>query len=213
MRFVAVLAVLPLAAMAQTPAEMDLLPRLIDTGCFDLVQEINGCEQVTLLVSETHADMADVLIYPDRRTNEAGGPMLILRGAVFNGAMWGMAPALEAVPGGVRLSAEQSGIGRYPWFESIDIAHDGAEFIVTGYSYSTYDRALPRVFQCTVNLLTGAYRHEAEIGDAEAVAADPVTMAETGLVAPQHLRLLDWAGTGTAMPPCDAARAAAFGWD
>ena len=69
------------------------------------------------------------------------------------------------------------------------------------------------MFQCTVNLLTGAYRHEAEIGDAEAVSADPTVMEETGLVAPQHLLLLDWSGTGAAMPPCDAARAAAFGWD
>ena len=213
MRLAAILVILPLPALTQTPSEADILPRIIATGCFDLVRDLNGCEQVTLLSSDTDPDTADLLIYPDRRTDDARGPLLVLRGVAFDGAMWGMAPALETIPAGVRLSTEQSGIGRFPWFESIDIAHDGSDFIITGYSYSTYDRALPRVFQCTVNLLTGAYRHEAEIGDAETESADPTVMEETGFVAPLHLRLVDWAGTGAAMPPCDAARATAFGWD
>ena len=202
-----------LPAQAQTAAESDVVPRLIDTGCFRLVAGLNGCEQVTLLTSQTDPDTADLLIYPDRRTNEASGPLLVLRDAVFNGAMWGMAPALEETPGGFRVRAEQSGIGRFPWFETLDVIHDGEAFVISAYSYSAYDRAWPRYLSCEVNFVTGAYRTEAERGNPEDENAEPVIAATAGTDAPARVLLRDWRVETQRPTRCSDAANAAFGND
>ncbi len=188
----AFLALAPLTAAAQSDPEAAVLPRLIDTGCFELVDALNGCEQVTLLVSQTAPDSADLFIYPDRRTDASQGPLLVLRSAVFNGALWGMAPVLEPISGGFRLRSEQSGIGRFPWFESIDVAHDGQSFVVTAYSFSAYDRALPRNVSCDVDFRTGDYLAELWVEDPEDEAAEPVITSERGSGTPGPRPLSSW---------------------
>lgn len=218
MRWALWLAAVSAPAAAQTPAqtlaEAALLPRLIETICVELVEASTGCEQVTLLTSETDSDSADLMIYPDRRGDGRGDALLVVRGLVFDGAMWGMAPSLEAVPGGaLRLRSEQSGIGRYPWFESLDVAHDGTAFVITRYSYSAYDRALPRSVSCEVDFLAGTARAEWERGDPETDAAMPEVHLSTARhdIAPPHLR--DWNMAQARPPHCSAAIAAAFADD
>lgn len=209
----ALLVWLALPATAQTQSEADILPRLIDTGCFRLVDDLNGCEQVTLLESQTEPDAADLLIFPDRRTDEAEGPLLVLRGMVFNGAMWGMAPALEETADGFRLTSEQTGIGRYPWFETIDVGHDGTGFIVTRYSYSAYDRAWPRYVSCEADFLAGTYRAEWERGDPENEEADPEIHQSGGVIDAGPVPLRDWRMHSLRPAPCRTAADAAFSGD
>ena len=114
--------VFPVTAQAQelSPTESEILPRLIDSLCIDLVEESNGCEQVMVLASATVPDRADLVILRDWRTEPASEPMLIARNLAFNGAMWGMAPELDrAENGSLLLSSEQTGIGRFPWFQTL----------------------------------------------------------------------------------------------
>jgi len=173
-------ALIPVSAFAQTDAETAVLPRIIDTGCFELVEMSAGCEQVTLLRSETDAQSADLLIYPNRRNADGSGPLLVARGVAFDGPTAGVAPTLEGMNDGVRLRSQQSELGRYPWFSTVDFRHDGAVFLVTRFTYSAYDRALPRSVTCDVNLETGAYRVEVERGNAQNPDADPEVAIRTG---------------------------------
>lgn len=83
----------PVHAQDMTLSEALVLPRLIDSACFDLVEDSNGCEQVLLLASDGDVDRADLVILRDWRTDPASEPLLISRGIAFNGAMWGMAPS------------------------------------------------------------------------------------------------------------------------
>lgn len=193
---------------ALTETEALVLPRLIDSLCIDMVEDRIGCEQVMLLASETQPDRADLVIVSDWRDDPASVPLLIARNVAFSGSMWGMAPRLEEAPNGsLRLISEQSGIGRFPWFQTFTIAYRDERFVLAGFSYSTYDRIAGGSMSCDVNLLTGEYTVEATSVDPE--TEDYVqTLSETGQTDPRDL---DVANLGTNAPfpaPCEAGIAA-----
>jgi hypothetical protein len=202
------LATTPLAAQDLTPPEAALLPRLIDSTCIDLVEEHNGCEQVIVLASETEADRADLIVLTDWRTDPASAPLLIARSIAFNGSMWGMATELEqAANGSLRLTSQQTGIGRFPWYQTLTIAYRDEVFVLAGFSYSTYDRMAGHRMSCDVNLITGDYAVEASLYDMETERHTTV-LDETGQIEPM---VLDAANLGTNAPfpsPCEAGMVA-----
>ena len=156
------------------PSEAATLPRLIDSLCIDL-HPSNGCEQVILLESESHPDAADLVILTDRRRHEGGGtPLLVLRGAVYNGAMWGMSPSLEETTGRqLLLHSEQSGIGRSPWFQTLRIGWREDGFHLMGFSYSSYDRITSGGYDCDMDYAAGSWT-------SSAYWVDPESGEETG---------------------------------
>ncbi len=150
------LAASPLTAQDLTLTEADFLPRIIDTLCLDLVDTSTGCEQVFLLSNADAPDTADLIILTDRRTDPGGQPLLILRSAFFNGAMWGMSPALEATDNGqLNIRSEQIGIGRSPWMQTVTVSWDISRFVMTTFTYATYDRALGGSYDCAVDFVAG----------------------------------------------------------
>lgn len=200
----------PSAAQGLDGNEAATLTRLIASDCLDIVGDSIGCEQVIVLASDSEPDAADLIILTDRRGG-AAVPLLIARGIVFNGAMWGMSPSVARSEGGsLLLQSEQTGIGRYPWSETLTLAWREGEFVVAGYSWSTYDRALGGFAACDVNLLTGSYTAEAQRQVAE-TGADIPLMNETGRGAPLRISAADWAaGSALVPPPCEAAATALF---
>lgn len=150
------LAATPLAAQDLTLSEANLLPRIIDSLCLDLVDTSTGCEQVVLLSNPDAPDTADLIILTDRRTDPGGQPLLIRRSAFFNGAMWGMSPSLEATDdGALFINSEQIGIGRSPWMQTVTLVWDAPGFVMTAFDYATYDRALGGSFDCAVDFRAG----------------------------------------------------------
>ncbi len=198
----------PAGADSLNPSEAEILPRLIDSLCVDLVEDSIGCEQVLVLASDTQPDRADLIILTDWREDPGSQPLLIARNVVFNGEMWGMAPDLAAAENGsLMLSSQQSGIGRFPWFQTYTIAFRDNRFVLAGFSYSTYDRAAGGSMNCDVNLLTGDYTVEATSVDPE-TEDETVTLSETGQGDPLDL---DVANLGTNAPfpaPCEMGLAA-----
>ncbi len=172
----------PLVAQTLTAEETALLPRVIDSLCIDLVPGSSGCEQVFLLENTNETDTADLIILTDRRNTSGSLPLLTLRQAVFNGAMWGMSPSLEeTLDGQLYLNSEQIGIGRSPWMQSITLDWEEDGFVMTAFDYSTYDRAVGGSFNCSVDFRTGLA--QADIADSEANLLEE--FEETLTVTPQ----------------------------
>lgn len=207
MRFLplAALAFLPLPAAAQTSAETDVLPRLIASACFDLVEERNGCETVVLLASETEPDTADLLIVSDRRANAPQEILTVARNIVFNGPMFGQSPSLaQAENGSLQVIEEQTGIGRFPWVNELTIAHRDGAFLVAGQTYSTYDRIMGGSYSCDTNLLTGDWVASAERPDPDETQDVPIfEVSERGQITGARISLSEW-NQGQSRPrPCD----------
>lgn len=194
------------ADLSETEAQ--ILPRVIDSLCLDMIDERLGCEQAMLLASETQPDRADLVILTDWRDDPPSVPLLVARNVAFNGSMWGMAPRLEAAENGsLRLQSEQSGIGRFPWVQTFTIAYRDERFVLAGFSYSTYDRAAGGGMTCDINLLTGDYTVEAHSLNLETEERIQ-TLSETGQTDPLDL---DVANLGTNAPfpaPCEMGMAA-----
>lgn len=198
-------------ALAQTGPEAAIAPRIIAHECLDIREDLNGCESVLLLASETEPDGADLLIYPDRRTDDATGPLLIVRNVAFNGAMWGMAPSLgRADNGSLYLNSEQIGVGRTPWSQTLTVAWRGGRFVVAGFTYTAYDRLNGRNFSCDINMLTGDFESRLIIPDMEDNGAEEEVIRDTGRVGPMAVALADWTAFRGLPEPCATASAGLY---
>ena len=193
----------PLAAQDLTTSEADLLPRVIDSLCIDLVEANNGCEQVTLIANSQEPDTADLIILTDRRTDPGGEPLAVIRQIAFNGAMWGMSPSLEAGEDGtLLLNSEQTGIGRHPWLQTLEITYLDADtgFAVTGYHYTTYDRMSAAGFTCDFDMDSGQVRMETSIMNPETEQTE--TTEEEYDLAPARMPLHLWQAFQESPGPC-----------
>lgn len=198
-------ALFALPASAQTPPETQVLPRLIDTLCIDLIEERNGCETAVLLVSDSERDAADLIIFSDRRAEAAQEVLAVVRGIAFNGTWFGQAPSLEqAENGSLLLRAEQIGIGRTPWSLTLTIVHRTEGFLIAGLTYRTYDRLFAGTFSCDVNILTGDWITFAETPHSDVTVLEPFYQAEDrGQIEGARLLLADWT-LDTPLPgPCE----------
>ena len=193
----------PLAAQDLTTSEADLLPRVIDSLCIDLVEANNGCEQVTLIANSQEPDTADLIILTDRRTDPGGEPLAVIRQIAFNGAMWGMSPSLEAGEDGtLLLNSEQTGIGRHPWLQTLEITYLDADTgcAVTGYHYTTYDRMSAAGFTCDFDMDSGQVRMETSIMNPETEQTE--TTEEEYDLAPARMPLHLWQAFQESPGPC-----------
>jgi hypothetical protein len=195
---------LPATAIAQTALddETRIMGRLIDSRCVDLHDTI-GCEMVILLASETEPDRADLMILTDRRSDKGAQPLLVVRDIAFNGAMWGMAPSLDATPNGsLVVHSEQTGIGRHAWNQTLTIAWRGGAFVVAGVTYGTWDRMTASTAVCDVNLLTGAWetRRTDQNEDGEVLR----DATRSGRDMAQKVLLADWHADRALPAPCQS---------
>ena len=167
----------PLAAQDLTTSEADLLPRVIDSLCIDLVEAHNGCE-----------------------------PLAVIRQIAFNGAMWGMSPSLEAgEDGALLLNSEQTGIGRHPWLQTLRIAYldedtGFAGFAIIGYHYTTYDRMSAAGFTCDFDMGSGQVRMETSLMNPETEQTE--TTEEEYDLAPARMPLHLWQAFQDSPGPC-----------
>ncbi|MCU4652898.1 hypothetical protein N8I71_08645 [Roseibacterium sp. SDUM158016] len=186
--------------------EAATLPRIIDSLCVDLHPE-TGCETAILLQSSEEPDTADLVILGDRRSAAGAQPLAVARAIVFNGAMWGMAPSLEA--GEARtltLLSEQIGIGRNAWMQALTIGYGPDGFAVRAFHWSTYDRAIGGAFSCDLDLATGVYGLEASAANPE-TGEERVLFAETGSVPAGVVPVSDWPAFGPLPAPCEEGHA------
>ena len=193
----------PLAAQDLTAPEADLLPRVIDSLCIDLVEAHNGCEQITLIANSQEPDTADLIILTDRRTDPGGEPLAVIRQIAFNGAMWGMSPSLEAGEDGtLLLNSEQTGMGRHPWLQTLEITYLDADtgFAVTGYHYTTYDRMSAAGFTCDFDMAGGHIHMESYDIDPE--TEQEVVTEEDFNLTPARMPLHLWQAFQESPGPC-----------
>ncbi len=198
----------PAQAHDLTTAETEILPRIIDSVCIDMVNDSNGCEQTLVLASQTEPDRADLVILRDRRTQPPSEPLLIARNIVFNGAMWGMAPTLQTTQhNSLLLTSQQIGLGRRPWTQTYTIAYRDGRFVLAGFTYSTYDRIMGGNMDCDVNLRTGDYVVNATTIDPE-TEQEIVTLSDTGRIEPMNLDIAHLGENALFPAPCNAGLAA-----
>lgn len=74
-----------------------------------------------------------------------------------NLVMFGQEPAVTALASGsIRLTSQNSSIGRDRWHQALTIAYRDGQFLVAGYNYSSYDTLdNDNSTNCDLNLLTG----------------------------------------------------------
>lgn len=184
---------LPGFANAQpiTTAEQETLSRIIQSQCVD-IHETVGCETVVLLKSATQPDSADLIILPSLLNTESQIPLAVARSVAFNGGLFGMEP--QVVPDeqeGFILTSEQIGVGRRPWTQSLTVVwHDDA-FVVSEYSFSSYDRIRNHSYMCSINLLDGAFTSEVNLFDME--TEEDTTTRISGETSPFRITLESWA--------------------
>ncbi|MBD9372060.1 hypothetical protein IB238_05360 [Rhizobium sp. ARZ01] len=74
-----------------------------------------------------------------------------------NLAMFGQEPGVSALPNGsIKLTSQNSSVGRDRWSQNLTLAYRNAQFIVAGYTYSSYDTLdTANTTECDLNVLTG----------------------------------------------------------
>lgn len=183
--------------------EANVLPRLIQSMCVD-IHPSNGCEQVILLSSDE--DSADIVILSDRRLQDASSaPLLILRNAVFNGALWGMSPSLEEGDvGTVLLRSEQISVGRHAWSQTLRIGWQEDAFRVLGFKDVSFDKVTLSSFTCSIDYHRGEWMAETTWVDPQSEedksAAESGTLDSPAPLLSDHSAVIDRPG------PCQAAR-------
>lgn len=74
-----------------------------------------------------------------------------------NLTMFGQEPAVAALANGsIKLTSQNSSVGRDRWSQNLTLAYRGGRFIVAGYTYSSYDTLdSDNARECDLNVLTG----------------------------------------------------------
>lgn len=174
---------LPATAQTLTGSETATLPRLIASACLDLIADSNGCEAVILLASQIEPDTADLIVLTDRRTDPASAPLLV--------------------------HAEQTGIGRFAWTQTLTLAWRDGAFVVVGYTRSDHDRIEAASASCDVNLITGDYVIEAVRGGLDD-QPETILLDRTGRGASMALTASAWTTETPTPAVCDEAFALIF---
>lgn len=71
--------------------------------------------------------------------------------------MFGQEPGVSALANGsIQLTSQNNSVGRDRWSQSLTLAYRNAQFIVAGYTYSSYDTLdTANTTECDLNVLTG----------------------------------------------------------
>jgi hypothetical protein len=198
----ALLIAAPLAGPIATPvmaqdlsADEAVLSRIIDNACLELVEDLIGCENVILLAATE--DTADLLILPDYRNTETSAPLLVARGFVWAGPMFGQWPSVsQRDNGSLVITAEQFGIGRGAWPQNLTLAWRDGAFVVAGLTRAEIDRAYAFSAVCDVNLLTGGWSVTVETCR---------VLSDSGVIEGRSTLASNWAADRPLPAPCIAA--------
>ncbi|WDZ77870.1 hypothetical protein PWG15_05025 [Ensifer adhaerens] len=112
-----------------------------------------------------------LIIRPAEGSDEDNGVYLYLAGdsgalelkSAIPNKIWGQfdlvgqAPSIEALPNGsLVITSHNDAIGRDRWEQKVTVAYRNFEFVVAGYTHSSYDTLDPNnTSQCDLNVLTG----------------------------------------------------------
>lgn len=104
-------------------------------------------------------EAADLYIYlSNGHEHDAGMSLAVARpGLLWRGAMWGMQPELGLnAAGSLLVHTMNEGIGRHRWRETLTIAYRDGQFLVAGFTFSSYDTLDPGLTrECDANFLSG----------------------------------------------------------
>ncbi|HXV30066.1 MAG TPA: hypothetical protein VD840_07025 [Sinorhizobium sp.] len=152
-----------LAALLLLPPSSTLAMEAIDparvvaaaTGDWDG----NGTSDLALLVQPGEGSDEDNAIYL-YLNSEVG--RLTLKSIIPNKVwgqfqLYGQAPSISVLPNGsMQILSHNDAIGRDRWEQKLTVAYRNADFVVAGYTYSSYDTLDPdNTMQCDLNVLTG----------------------------------------------------------
>ncbi|MEM9757158.1 MAG: hypothetical protein AAF914_14240 [Pseudomonadota bacterium] len=177
---------------------------VVDQGCFDIRRGAPGCTTIQLVTSTTEPGTVDLQILG---AASAGLAPLDVPGIAFYDENSGAPPAIVEVPGGIRLQSERSALGRFPWFESLEIVLEGDGLVVVGFGLSSYDRVAPRTFSCAVDYAVGRVRIEVRDETLTGSAAERTQIARDS-VAVGAVPLTEWMASRPWPEPCADAQAA-----
>ncbi|OCP01246.1 MULTISPECIES: FG-GAP repeat protein [unclassified Ensifer] len=142
---------------AASAAETVELSRIVSAAAGDWNKD--GDSDLALIVRPAEGSDEDNGVYL-YLTGENGA--LELKSAIPN-KIWGQfnfagqAPAIEALPSGsLLITSHNDSIGRDRWEQTLTVAYRNFEFVVAGYTYSSYDTLdLDNTSKCDLNVLTG----------------------------------------------------------
>ncbi|MDB6175955.1 hypothetical protein PAF17_00345 [Paracoccus sp. Z330] len=177
--------------------ERAILPRVLQAVHVDISQEHIGAERAVLLASRNpDAAKADLVILAGEPDDNAGQPLAIGRDLVWMGLMAGQVPRLDVTEsGGLRLHAEQIGIGRSPWEETLTLAEREGQIRIAGYTLKQWDRLTAASATCDWNLLTGNW-----VQDVTMPAESDLPPIHHEGNRPAHYLLSDWNGEDHGWP-------------
>lgn len=71
--------------------------------------------------------------------------------------LYGQAPSVSALPNGsIQITSHNDAVGRERWEQKLTIAYRNGDFVVAGYTFSSYDTLDPEnTLQCDFNVLNG----------------------------------------------------------
>jgi hypothetical protein len=107
------------------------------------------------LLVDNGGGYADLLIFSDLDSRmELAAES---RSVAWLGHAWGTLPELGlSSTGALQVTAMNEAVGRHRWRETLTIVYRNQQFLVGGYTYSSYDTLDPDSWRdCDVNLITG----------------------------------------------------------
>ncbi|WEX78626.1 hypothetical protein PYH37_003532 [Sinorhizobium numidicum] len=119
----------------------------------------NGASDLALLVAPADGSDEDNAIYL-YLSNEVG--RLTLKSQIPNKVwgtfeLYGQAPSITGLSNGsIQITSHNDAIGRERWEQKLTIAFRKSDFVVAGYTYSSYDTLDPNAtMQCDFSVLSG----------------------------------------------------------
>lgn len=161
----AVLLAGPAAADDLMPDEAAMMARFLSSVAVEISDSHIGQELAVLLRNaDPDAETADLVILAGAPDDRQGQPIMTVRNLVYAGRMGGQVPWLEVSDkGSLLVQAEQSGIGRSPWQETLTVAERGGTIRAAGYTLRRWDRLTAGTAVCDWNLLNGDWTLAVEI--------------------------------------------------
>lgn len=121
----------------------------------------DGNPDLAMLVSPPEGgDEEDHAVYIYLEDGDTGGLKLktVAANKIWGDlTMAGRAPSITALPNGsILITSHNDAVGRDRWEQKLTVAYRNFDFVVAGYTYSSYDTLDPdNTSECDFNVLTG----------------------------------------------------------
>ncbi len=120
----------------------------------------DGNADLAMLVSPGAGSDEDNAVYIHLNNGDTGALVLktIAPNKIWgNLAMAGQVPSVTALPNGsILITSHNDSVGRDRWEQKLTVAYRNFDFVVAGYTYTSYDTLDPdNTTECDFNVLTG----------------------------------------------------------